>query len=439
VSLWTRDGRCLEKQTRPNARSSKNDLPILDTAAIAHWLVGALRAFSSHPVEAIIPVAHGAAVAGIINGRLAFASPDYEGDYAAELRESYVAHRDSFAQTGSPLLPAGLNLGSQLHALEALDHDGFRATTLMPYAQYWAWFLSGVAVSEVTSLGCHTDMWSPASNMFSDMAQRRGWARQFAPLVHAGTVVGTLLPALAAQTGLSTDVRIHAGLHDSNAALLAARSFAEMQGQEATLLSTGTWFIAMRSSAAEVDLTALPEDRDCLISVDAFGQPVPTARFMGGREVELLGQRIDKPGLAGLDAVLRSGAMILPSQVEGCGPFPDHKPHWINRLQDPDEQAATIALYAALMADVLLALSGATDRVLIEGRFAGAELFTRALAALRPEMTVYAASAEADVAFGALRLIWPDIAPGSKLARVNPLDQDLAAYRALWSVVVATH
>jgi hypothetical protein len=35
----------------------------------------------------------------------------------------------------------------------------------------------------------------------------------------------------------------------------------------------------------KIDLTSLPEARDCLINVDVSGTPIPSSRFMGGREV----------------------------------------------------------------------------------------------------------------------------------------------------------
>ena len=264
------------------------------------------------------------------------------------------------------------------------------------------------------------------------MAKRRGWAGQLAPLARAGDVVGTLLPDLAAQTGLSPEVRIHAGLHDSNAALNAARGFAEIADCEATVLSTGTWFVAMRSAQSPIDLAALPEARDCLVNVDVQGQPVPSSRWMGGRELELLGVRIDQPGTAGLDQALAAGAMLLPSQVADCGPFPGAKPCWISEPSDPTQRAAAIALYAALMADTQLDLIGAKGTLLIEGRFAAAELFTRALASLRPDTAVYIADGGSDVSYGALRLIDPHLRPRSTLHRAEPLTASLETYRAAW-------
>jgi sugar (pentulose or hexulose) kinase len=430
VSLWSRDGRCLDKQTRACRPQPAAPYVPLDLAATADWVIQTLGRYSAHPVEAIIPVAHGAAVAGIRSGVLAFSPMDYEWELPGEVLAAYRAQRDPFAVTGSPALPAGLNLGAQLHYLETLG--SFEGVTLLPYAQYWAWLLAGEAVSEVTSLGCHSDLWAPGQCDFSPLARARGWAGKFAPLVRAGDVAGTLKPELAWLTGLSTGVRVLAGLHDSNAALLAARGFPEIAGHEATVLSTGTWFVAMRSPAGPVDLAALPEARDCLVNIDALGQAIPSARFMGGREIELLGERIDLPGTAGLADVLIDNAMVLPGQVPGCGPFPASFGRWINQPADPVARRAAVSLYAALLADTALNLIGAADRLLIEGRFAASELFVRALATLRPGTQVYTAGAEADVSFGALRLALPELPPQGALTRVAPLDRDLGAYRAEW-------
>eukprot|EP01042_Synura_sphagnicola_P011417 gene11417-14588_t len=78
---------------------------------------------------------------------------------------------------------------------------------------------------------------------------------------------------------------------------------------------------------------------------------------------------------------------------------------------DGFERRAAACLYAALVADVALGLVGAQRTLLVEGRFAHAEVFVRALAGLRPDLAVHVAHADTDVAFGALRLIDPALAP----------------------------
>lgn len=445
VSLWSPDGVMLDRQVRPTESVVENDIRRLDADGIAAWLVGALHAYAGRDVSHIIPVGHGAGVVAIAGDKPAFLPLDYEQSLPAAVAEDYARKRDAFAVTGSPCLPGGLNLGAQLYWLDRLYPEAMRTATLLPWAQYWAWFLSGIATSEVSSLGCHTDLWDPASGGFSPMAKREGWAGRFAPLAKASAAVGTLRPDLSAVTGLPSGVRILAGLHDSNAALLAARSFPLIADHESTILSTGTWFVAMRLAACAVAAADLDEDRDTLVNVDVFGKPVPSARFMGGREIETViefdTRRVDiKPDqpllLASVPGLLERGTMLMPTLAPGFGPFADRQSRWV----DPPEQwtgtwfarRAAVCLYAALVADTSLDLIGSKERLLIEGRFAEAEVFVRALAALRPDTEVYVANAHNDVSFGALRLINPSLAAQGELRRVEPLEGDIAGYRAKW-------
>ncbi|WP_447761496.1 FGGY-family carbohydrate kinase [Sphingopyxis panaciterrae] len=444
LSLWSPEGPLIERRVRTNARVNTGHYLALDAAGIETWAAETLRDLARlADVGAIVPVGHGAAAAIIRGDRLACPPLDYEDAMPTSMRAKYDAARDPFSDTGSPALPDGLNLGAQLFRLETLDLELAQGTQILPWAQYWSWLLSGVAASEVTSLGCHTDLWNPLTGEPSCLAERHGWAKRLAPLRRAGDVIGTLTPAWAARTGLRADTRIHCGLHDSNAALLAARGFPEIADSESTVLSTGTWFIAMRSprDAASMDTRRLDEARDCLINVDAFGKPVPSARFMGGREIEtLIGLdtrqidiAADQPALlAAMPGVLASGAMVLPTFAPGFGPFPHGRGRWIARPDDHAARRAAVSLYAALVADAALGLVDTQERLLIEGRFAEGQVFVRALAALRPDLRVYVGKAHNDVSYGALRLLDATLPPSEPLELVAPLDVDLAPYRDRW-------
>jgi hypothetical protein len=100
--------------------------------------------------------------------------------------------------------------------------------------------------------------------------------------------------------------------------------------------------------------------------------------------------------------------------------------------KDTAARDAAIALYAALVTDVSLDLIGARDRIVIEGRFAENETYARALAAIRPQDEIYISHGQDGVAFGALRLVDPALAPKSRLTRVAPAVDDLEAYKSLW-------
>ncbi len=428
LTLWDENAALVAREMRANASIGE----ALDTDGLELWLAETLSVFAKQAhVSAIMTVGHGATAAIIKDGRLACPVRDYETAIPDNVRAAYNGLRDPFTKTGSPALPMGLNLGAQLYAQRSF----LAGSTVLLWPQYWSLRLSGVASSEVTSLGCHTDLWNPIAAKPSQLCERIG--AKFPPLRRAGDVLGDIKPEWADRTGLPKDTKIHCGIHDSNAALIAARGFPEIAEREATILSTGTWFIAMRSAKVAIDLTALPEARDCLVNVDAFGQPVPSARFMGGREIALLGTRIDEDAdqdaiIAALPTAIAQGAMIMPGFAPGCGPFPNNEGRWINPSDGQFERAAVIALYAALVTNTLLNLIETTETLLVEGRFAGATSFVHILATLRPDLAVFTSAAEADVSFGALRLIDPSLKPSSQLTRAAPLEINLTDYVVKW-------
>lgn len=444
VSLWDTRGCLLDRKSRANETPLAQGYRSLDVQGIDDWLMKCLSEYARQAdVARIIPVGHGAAAALVHRGRLFAAPMDYEDDVSGRDREIYDAHRDSFSATGSPALTAGLNLGVQLHRLEQIVGSFPEDLVIIPWPQYWAWRLCGVMASEVSSLGCHTDLWRPAQGVFSNLAVRRGWASRMAPLRKAADPLGTILPAVAKETGLPSSCVVLCGMHDSNAALVAARGHREIAENDATVLSTGTWFVAMRSAGADVSNLAkqLPEARDCLINVDVLGRLVPSARFMGGREAQLIGGvdsfaltvNYDPDALiARLPTLLARGAAAFPSFVRGVGPFPKARGRWQNEPADAGDRRAITGLYLAMMADAALELIGSRERLLIEGRFAEATVFIRALAALRPEQQVYVSNAHQDVAYGALRLVCPELPPPSDLTPVKSLDIDLRGFAREW-------
>jgi len=436
LSVWDAAGQRLEQAVRANPPRFEPTGRVLDTDAIEAWLVATLREMAGrHRIGRIMPVAHGAAAACIASGRRVAPVPDYEDNLPPALSETYDTMRDPFATNGSPALPGGLNLGRQLFGLavrqpDLMDTPGLQIVT---WPEYWTWFLCGVAASERSSLGCHTDLWSPVADDYSPLAGRLGLAERFAPLRRAGEVAGTLRPDLAEETGLSRDVVVHVGVHDSNAGLQAGHGHRELAGRPVTVLSTGTWFIAMHAGG---DIAGLAGARDCTVNVTPSGRPVPSARFMGGREAEILmGETVcdlftPAPGADALAGLLAAEPLIAPAVVKGSGPYGQHQGGWRHA---PDARAASaVQLYLAMNADALLRLVGAEGAVVVEGRFAGARLFVEALAALQPRLDILTCTEDGDAAFGALRCLDPAIKLEGRLKAVDPLPVDMTGYRQAW-------
>ncbi|MDB5623962.1 MAG: carbohydrate kinase [Devosia sp.] len=367
-------------RSTPNSVVQEGPYPHADLDRLWAFLLQSLAELhAAHGCEGIAITTHGATAALLAGNDLALPVLDYEYAGPQELADEYGAMRPAFGETLSPRLPHGLNLGAQLFWQSRRFPEQFaRVTHILAYPQYWAWRLTGALASEVTSLGCHTDLWAPARGEFSSLVKTQGWQRLFAPVLPASCVLGTLQSALSAQTGLPADTPVISGIHDSNASLLP-----HLDAHEApfTILSTGTWTVAMTVGG---NTAGLDEQRDSLANVDAFGRAVPTARFMGGREFDTLLGQWTEPSAADLAAVITGDIQALPSFAAGVGPFPAGKGRW---TVDPagltgGQRSAATALYLALVTQACLELCGLGREIIIEGPFARNALFGAALARL---------------------------------------------------------
>ena len=318
------------------------------------------------PVDAISITTHGASGALVkLDGTLALPALDYEHDGPDELHEAYDGIRPPFSETFSPRLPIGLNLGAQLYWQQQRFPDAFAdAAHLLTLPQYWAMRMTGVAASEATSLGCHTDLWNPATASLTSMVDTLDWRHLFPPLRSAFDSLGPLQPEWCAATGVRPGVPVHCGIHDSNASLLPHLM---SRTPPFSVVSTGTWVIILSSGG---DLQHLDPSRDTLANSDAFARPVASARFMGGREYEILTRGIAEDSGTGLAEVLETPILLLPSVEPGSGPFPGRKPEWLPAKPSPSHIPAAASLYLAMMTATSLALTGAKGPIIVEGPFA---------------------------------------------------------------------
>ncbi|MFS8110319.1 FGGY-family carbohydrate kinase [Rhizobium jaguaris] len=346
--------------------------PHYDIERLWDFVIGALKGFAATPgFDAISITTHGAsAVLLAEDGQLAMPMLDYEHRYPNAVQETYERLRPPFSETFSPSLSGGLNVGAQIHYQKSVYPSEFeRVSTILTYPQYWAFRLTGVAANEVTSLGCHTDLWNPSAGAYSSLVNTLGIRSLMAPIRSAFDALGPLLPTIVTEIGLDAPVAVYCGIHDSNASLLP-----HLLENEApfAVVSTGTWVI---NFAVGGDLDNLDPTRDALANVDAYGRTVPSSRFMGGREFEILAAGIglvsSDTAEKALDSVIEKGLMLLPNVVEGSGPFPGKKMRWIGQAQaSPEERLAAASLYLALMTEACLGLIGAKGPIFVEGPFA---------------------------------------------------------------------
>jgi sugar (pentulose or hexulose) kinase len=410
----------------------------LDVHGIESWLIAQLAAAPDrHRIRAIVPVAHGAAIVLVDGEGDTLLAPDYEETCFDQFSTEYRRVRRPFAETLSPALPAGLNVGAQIFFVqEALPEVFLRTRTILTYPQYWSWRLSGVAASEVTSLGCHSDLWNPAAQSFSQLVLDRGWGGLMPPLRPARAALGPLRQEVAEATGLPADCAVICGIHDSNASYLSHR-VVRGEGESFSVISSGTWCIVLAQGA---NLARLREAEDMLANVDALGVPTATARFMGGREyASIAGDGAPTPTIAGLAAVLQAQAVALPSFALG-GPCQGRRGE-VLRAEDlaPEGRAALATLYCALMADLILDRLGVTGAILVDGPFAANPLFPAMLQSLRPADPVTASGTRGGITAAVLWLagsVPPPEASAKPLATLAEAAA-LRAYRDHWRSMLA--
>lgn len=414
--------------------ASLSDGKRLDTMRSWEFILASLKQVAARfDLSAIVPTTHGAAFAVMGESGLAHGVVDYEAPVPDTISAEYDALRPDFAESFSPNLPLGLNAGRQLFALDRSVPGLFdEARALIAYPQYWAWKLSGALVSEVSSLGCHTDLWAPVRGSPSSLSTAMGWDRLLPPVTPAWQTLGEVAPAL----GLPGSCRVLTGAHDSNAALLR---YIAGSREPFALVSTGTWFVCFNTNG---NVPGLPAGRDTLANVDVFGRPIASARFMGGREYAGLAGLYGQANLEDLRAVVAAGIFALPSFAAG-GPFGGHRAAIRGTLSGTAQKAALAVLYCALMTCECLALTGPVRKLYVDGPFATNPLYLGTLATLLPEVRVLASQDQHGTGVGAALLAhWPSEAgkpPDYALAAqdISALDLDLGPYQRAWWEMVA--
>ncbi|MFZ7094045.1 FGGY-family carbohydrate kinase [Primorskyibacter sp. 2E233] len=420
--------------TRPNRVMPGPPYPHFDVEG--HWaflLEGLARFHRDHGVNAISITTHGAS-AVLLDQKGGLAAPvlDYEHTGPNETADSYDAIRPDFSETGSPRLPMGLNVGAQLHWMLQTDPDlDARIATVVTYPQYWGFRLTGALASDVSSLGCHTDLWNPGEGRFSSLVAKLGLEGRIAPARPSADKLGHILSEIAAGTGLPPETPVHCGIHDSNASLLP-----HVLGRKApfSVVSTGTWVIVMAVGAGKV---ALDPARDTLINVNGLGDPVPSARVMGGREYEVIlsGQQAPATPEAVAD-ILENGTMLLPAVVRESGPFQGREASWIGQepaLGSPQRTVAA-SFYLALMTATCLELIGHQGEVIVEGPFARNAEYCQMLAAASGQHVVTSESATGTSQGAALLAAESKVVPSDAGAsRFAPGSKPMALYAKAWT------
>jgi sugar (pentulose or hexulose) kinase len=319
--------------------------------------------------------------------------------------DTYGGEEAFSLQTASPVL-GSLNSGMQLYRLRYEQPEVFnKVRYALHLPQYLSFLLSDTAYSDITSIGCHTNLWDFSKGEYHAWVEQEGIKEKLAPVAACDRVV----PATHSPAGS----RVGIGLHDSSAALIPYLvSFAE----PFVLISTGTWCISL-NPFNYLPLTAEELKQDCLCYLGYKGTPVKASRLFAGQEHEEQVGRITehfhqnparyrsmsfRPELV---AVLnKSRTPVVIQKKPGTAL---HRSAFKERALSQfasDEEA-----YHQLMYDIVvqqyhstqLVLGGTTvKRIFVDGGFSKNTVYMNLLAAAFPQMEVFAASMGEATALG---------------------------------------
>jgi len=270
---WT-DGRlqCLERARFENGPRLAGDRQVWDYGTIFREIAAALRTAGA----AAVPYASiGADSWGVDYvlldeaGHLLGPAISYRDAHTGGQIEHYTAcHLPAhklFAATGLPCLP--FNTLFQLYAQCRSDPDLLRrARRLLFTADYVHYWLSGVAANERT-LASTSQMLDTEGAWLLPILDSVGLSRAaLAPPVPAGTILGSLRPALAHETGLGEIRVIAPAAHDTQSAILSTPATGDADW---AYLSSGTWSIIGLESA--VPFTGAPAEEAGLGNESGYG------------------------------------------------------------------------------------------------------------------------------------------------------------------------
>jgi len=332
---------------------------------------------------------------------------NYLKPYPEALKEKfYVTYggEEAFAlATASPVL-GSLNSGMQLYRMKYEQPSVFKQIhKALHLPQYMSFLISGKVYTDMTSIGCHTNLWDFTKNNYHHWVEKEGVLEKLAPIVPADSVFPASFPG--------NNYAVGAGFHDSSAALIP---YLVSFTKPFVLLSTGTWCISL-NPFNDTPLTIEDLKADCLSYIHYQGKPVKASRLFAGHEHEQQTKRIAghfhisaaKLKTVGFDAVL-SEKLKAKEQLIKSETSPQEKLA-VFGMRDLSSFDSAIEAYHQLMIDLIHAQIQATElaignskvrRLFVDGGFGKNVIYMNLLAEAFPHIEVFAASMAQATAVG---------------------------------------
>jgi sugar (pentulose or hexulose) kinase len=315
--------------------------------------------------------------------------------------ETYGGEEAFSLRTASPVL-GSLNSGMQLYRLKYEKPELFQTIKYaLHLPQYLSYLLSGKACTDITSVGCHTNLWDFRKNDYHEWVYAEGLDKKLAPIVAYDVTARAVFPGNNYVVGI--------GLHDSSAALIP---YLVNFHEPFVLISTGTWCISL-NPFNDAPLTTAELQQDCLCYLQYQGKPVKASRLFAGKDHEEGVKRIADH--FNVDIISYRSIKFNPellAALEKKMPATDQliigEPLFEKR--DFTQFSSYEEAYHQLMLDIVtqqvkstqLVLNGSpVKRLFVDGGFSKNTIYMNLLAIYFPQIEVYAASMAQATALGA--------------------------------------
>jgi len=328
----------------------------------------------------------------------------YPEEISKQFYREYGSPETIAAETASPIL-GNLNSGMQLYRIKHQKPELFKQVKYaLHLPQYLSLLVSGAAYSDITSIGCHTQLWDFNQQDYHSWVKEEHLRKKLAPIFPSNQALAMIIEGKSCAVGI--------GLHDSSAALIPYLvSFAE----PFVLLSTGTWCISLNPFNNQ-PLTSEELSKDCLAYLQYQGKPVKASRVFSGNEHEQEVKRIAAyfKQSAAKYRTMRYQPNVI-AKLKGEQP-PASTAKDITGLitsgfanRDLAAFATDTEAYHQLMLDLASLQYQSTQLVLqgtdvkdiyVDGGFGKNEIFMSLLADLFPDVKVWAASVAQATAVG---------------------------------------
>jgi sugar (pentulose or hexulose) kinase len=397
-----------EESVHLDETRDEDDFPCEDIAVLTTWIESSFDKILSDTRFEVLAVnfsAYGASFVFVdeyLNPVLPLYNylKPYPQNLQHEFYDTYGSTSEFSKRTASPVL-GNLNSGMQLYRIKKEKPELFsKIKYALHLPQYLSTILTKRTYSELTSIGCHTNLWDFSSNDYHEWVYKEGMRSILPPVLRGDECLNIQCK--------NKTVCIGIGLHDSSAALIPyLANFKE----PFILLSTGTWCISL-NPFNHTALTIPELDKDCLCYLTYQGTPVKASRLFSGYEHEQQSKRISE--FYDLPIEYFTKLAYDPRKIKPVVPALDKEeldeikeyPFANRNLNEFDANEA----YHQLIMDIvnrqfhstqLVQQGNKVKRIFVDGGFSKNSIFMNLLAIVFPDVEVYAASVAQASAMGA--------------------------------------